>query len=52
MAASADTDFVLTPMTLEEQARGWLARINAARGVHQQMQFYALLVGLFRFTAA
>ena len=52
MASSADTDFALTPITLEEQTRGWLAKIHAARSVHQQMQFYALLVSLFRFTAA
>ena len=52
MASSTDTGFALAPMTLEEQTRGWLAKIHAARNVHQQMQFYSLLVSLFRFIAA
>lgn len=51
MASSTDTDFALTPMTLEEQTRGWLARLHAARAVHQQVHFYSLLVSLFRFVA-
>lgn len=39
-------------MTLEEQARGWLAKIRAARDVHEEVPFYSRLVGLFRFVAA
>jgi hypothetical protein len=32
--------------------RGWLARIRAARDVHEEVPFYSRLVGLFRFVAA
>jgi tRNA(fMet)-specific endonuclease VapC len=52
MASSEDTGFALATMTLEEQTRGWLAKSHAARGVHRRMQFYSMLVNLFRFTAA
>jgi tRNA(fMet)-specific endonuclease VapC len=52
MSASADRNFALTPMTIEEQTRGWLAQIRAARDVHQEVPFYSRLVGLFRFVAA
>jgi tRNA(fMet)-specific endonuclease VapC len=52
MERSADADFALTPMTLEEQTRGWLAKIHAARAVHGEVPFYALLVDLFHFVSA
>lgn len=52
MEQSGDTDFALTPITLEEQTRGWLARIHAARTIHAEVPFYALLTGLFQYAAA
>lgn len=52
MESSADTDFALTPMTLEEQTRGWLAEIHGAREVRRQVPFYALLVKMFQFFSA
>ncbi len=51
MGSSEDRNFALTPMTLEEQTRGWLAQIRAARDVHQEVPFYSRLVGLFQFVA-
>jgi tRNA(fMet)-specific endonuclease VapC len=52
MERSDDTDFALTPITLEEQTRGWLAKIHRADPVHGEVPFYALLVDLFHFVAA
>ena len=52
MEQSADTEFALTPITLEEQARGWLAKIHAASTTKAQVPFYDLLTGLFRYAAA
>jgi tRNA(fMet)-specific endonuclease VapC len=52
MEQSSDRKFTLTPMTLEEQTRGWLAKIHAAREIHDEMPFYALLTDLFRFVSA
>lgn len=52
MEASDDSHFALTPMTLEEQTRGWLAKIHGTRAVADQVPYYALLVDLFSFVSA
>ena len=49
MDGSADGDFVTTAVSLEEQLRGWLAAINRARKVHDQIAYYARLTGLVDF---
>jgi hypothetical protein len=48
MDRSADPDFALTTMKLEEQTRGWLAYVHAARAIHSEVPFYSLFVDLFR----
>jgi tRNA(fMet)-specific endonuclease VapC len=45
MDESADGDFVTTVVSLEEQMRGWLAAINRARNVHDQLLYYVRLTG-------
>jgi tRNA(fMet)-specific endonuclease VapC len=52
MEQSTDSDFALTPITLEEQTRGWLAKIHAAKSTPAQVPWYALLTGLFQYAAA
>ena len=52
MDQSEETDFALTPITLEEQTRGWLAKIHAAKSAQAEVPFYALLTGLFQYVAA
>jgi tRNA(fMet)-specific endonuclease VapC len=52
MDESADADFALTPVTLEEQTRGWLAKIHSAKSVQAEVPYYALLTGLFQYIAA
>jgi tRNA(fMet)-specific endonuclease VapC len=34
---------------VEEQCRGWLAKIHRTRAVHQQIPAYERLIDLFRF---
>lgn len=42
-----------TPVvSVEEQCRGWLARINRLREVHQQIPAYEELAKLFRFLSS
>jgi tRNA(fMet)-specific endonuclease VapC len=36
---------------VEEQCKGWLAKIHRAREVHQQIPGYEQLINLFRFLA-
>jgi tRNA(fMet)-specific endonuclease VapC len=36
---------------VEEQCKGWLAKIHRAREVHQQIPAYEQLINLFRFLA-
>lgn len=43
MTASSDQDFATTIVNAEEQMRGWLAKINRLRKVHQQIPAYELL---------
>jgi tRNA(fMet)-specific endonuclease VapC len=52
MARSADQDFTVTAITIEEQLRGWLAEIAANADPVKQVGVYARLVGLVRFFAA
>jgi tRNA(fMet)-specific endonuclease VapC len=42
-------EFFTTAISLEEQMRGWLAAIHRARTVHNQVFYYAKLVGLVDF---
>ena len=51
MAASGDQDFAVTPVTIEEQLRGWLAQINRSNDVDKQISAYERLVELFTFYA-
>jgi tRNA(fMet)-specific endonuclease VapC len=49
MHASAEPRFVTTIVSVEEQCRGWLARINRFRDVHKQIPAYRQLAKLFEF---
>ena len=49
MDQSADQDFATTVISLEEQTRGWLAAINRAPSVHDQLLYYVRLTGLVDF---
>jgi len=49
MDQSADTLFVTTAVSLEEQMRGWLAAIHRTRAVHDQILYYTRLIGLVEF---
>jgi tRNA(fMet)-specific endonuclease VapC len=49
MAASLDQDFATTIVNAEEQMRGWLAKINRLRTVHQQIPAYEHLLKLLGF---
>lgn len=46
---AADQAFATTDITLEEQARGWLAKVNQARDVANQVPYYERFVGLVAF---
>lgn len=45
-------EILTTVITLEEQIRGWLARLHAEATVHQQVAYYERLLGLVAFFAA
>lgn len=45
-------EVVTMVITLEEQMRGWLARLHAMPGVDQQVAYYERLLGLVAFFAA
>ena len=49
MEQSADRNFSMTAITVEEQLRGWLAAIRRARKVHDQILYYTRLIALVRF---
>src|SRR3990172_6410437 len=49
MKESADPIFATTVISVEEQMRGWLAAIHRSRKVHNQILYYARLVGMIRF---
>lgn len=51
LVSSADQDFAMTAITVEEQSRGWLALINRYTEVHKQIPAYARLIELIRFFA-
>ncbi len=51
MRQSADTNFATTPISVEEQMRGWLAAIRRARRVHDQILYYTRLVGMIRYVS-
>jgi tRNA(fMet)-specific endonuclease VapC len=47
--AAAGETFGATAISVEEQVRGWLAKINQARDVDKQVPYYERFVGLFSF---
>lgn len=49
MEASVDRRFATTVVSVEEQMRGWLARIHRLRLIHQQIAAYEQLANLFVF---
>lgn len=49
MSRSAETDFVTTAISIEEQMRGWLAAIHRMPKVHDQILYYTRLIGLIDF---
>lgn len=49
MADSHDQDFVTTVITLEEQMRGWLARIKRASTIDKEIVPYQELIALVDF---
>jgi tRNA(fMet)-specific endonuclease VapC len=51
MRGSADQEFALPVVALEEQLRGWLAIIHQANQSRRQVDAYDRLVGLFEFFA-
>jgi tRNA(fMet)-specific endonuclease VapC len=51
MNASEDSFFATTIVSAEEQMRGWIARIHAARDAEQQVAWYEQLAWLIEFLA-
>lgn len=49
MADADDQDFVTTVISLEEQMRGWLARIKQAKHVSHEIMPYDELIALVEF---
>jgi tRNA(fMet)-specific endonuclease VapC len=49
LKAVNDQGIATTAITLEEQARGWLADIGRFRDVHRQVWAYDKLIKLFQF---
>jgi len=49
MNLSADQDFAITVISVEEQFRGWMAAIARERQVRQQVRGYREMAGLFDF---
>ncbi len=51
MNASEDSFFATTIVSAEEQMRGWLAKIHAAKDAEQQVAWYEQLAWLIEFLA-
>ena len=51
MNASEDPFFATTIVSAEEQMRGWLAKIHAAKDAEQQVAWYEQLAWLIEFLA-
>ena len=49
ISAASGEAFAVTIVSVEEQMRGWLARINRLKGLHEQVGAYRELRSLFRF---
>src|SRR5437899_2449296 len=47
--AATELPFATTIVSVEEQCRGWLAKINRFRDVHKQIPAYQQLAKLFHF---
>ena len=51
MTASEDPFFATTIISAEEQMRGWLAKIHAAKDAEKQVAWYDQLAWLIEFLA-
>jgi tRNA(fMet)-specific endonuclease VapC len=49
LQASAEMPLATTIVSVEEQCRGWLAKINRTRSIHNQIPAYEQLANLFSF---
>ena len=49
MTSSADQAFAIPVICVEEQCRGWLALVNRARRIHDQIEPYQRLAKLIDF---
>jgi len=49
MTSSADQEFAIPVICVEEQCRGWLALVNRARRIHDQIEPYQRLAKLIDF---
>ncbi len=49
MTSSADQEFAIPVICAEEQCRGWLALVNRARRIHDQIEPYQRLAKLIDF---
>jgi tRNA(fMet)-specific endonuclease VapC len=49
MTSSPDQEFAIPVISVEEQCKGWLALINRARRVHDQVEPYERLAKLVDF---
>jgi hypothetical protein len=49
--ATSDRDVVTTPISFEEQMRGWLAEVRRKKSPRDEVPVYGRLGGLFRFYA-
>lgn len=52
MASSADQDFAITVISVDEESRGWTAIINRLSDLHQQVPVYEQLARLVSFLRA
>ena len=51
LRSASDPVAAITVITLEEQFRGWLAEINRAKDLHEQVDPYARLIQVHEFLA-
>ena len=49
MTSSSDQEFAIPVICVEEQCRGWLALVNRARHIHDQVEPYERLAKLIDF---
>jgi tRNA(fMet)-specific endonuclease VapC len=49
MASSTDRDFAITVISVEEEFRGWMAKIKRLRDFYQEIPIYGQLIKLVAF---